>query len=513
MIITLLIFLSFSGLGPLANKVSGPGNSNNRDNSRDNRDNRDNSMFNQQQNNPYNNQQQQRYNQYGGGGQQQQHNQQQQYGSNQQQFRGGGGGGYNQQQNYQQHNPMVRYPNPASMGYNNQYGSNNSYNSNTMPAGYGGNYSNQNYQNYQQQHQNYNQQNQYNSMGNLGQQQQQYQPPFIAPQQQPIVQQPPQAVVQQVQPQIIQQHPQGVVVQQQPATQLASAGGFLRQLVVQAAQPAQQAVQQAVAGANAQPSYILASSNYQNQNSFVQPAGGGVGPGGQPMSAPGGGGPLPPGGQQQVFISAAPPANQPQLVQTIQPGGVQTMQPVTVQPGVQFVQAAPQQLTSAIVITDPMTCATPALISAPTPTPIVVNTSGMQPVSSAYVAGMVPSHPAHAHNAVAGAQLIDPSQQLALLHSQQQHQAQHLKKMKQRLPHVSGRELQALHKQIKELQIKQQHQTLQTLRLAKAQEKQAFKYLDSALKGRSGGAPRNASLYRVGFQLKVGIFCSLFNCM
>ena len=85
--------------------------------------------------------------------------------------------------------------------------------------------------------------------------------------------------------------------------------------------------------------------------------------------------------------------------------------------------------------------------------------------------------------------------------------------MKQRLPHVSGRELQALHKQIKELQIKQQHQTLQTLRLAKAQEKQAFKYLDSALKGRSGGAPRNASLYRVGFQLKVGIFCSLFNCM
>ena len=99
---------------------------------------------------------------------------------------------------------------------------------------------------------------------------------------------------------------------------------------------------------------------------------------------------------------------------------------------------------------------------------------------------------------------LTPAQQLAYAQAQQQHQQQHLKKMRQRLPHVSGRELQALHKQIKDLQQKQHLQTLQTLRLAQVQEKQAFNYLDSALKSRQ--KPAN-TYHRVNFQLKV--HCSL----
>jgi hypothetical protein len=93
---------------------------------------------------------------------------------------------------------------------------------------------------------------------------------------------------------------------------------------------------------------------------------------------------------------------------------------------------------------------------------------------------------------------LSAGQQLAYLQAQQQHQQQHLKKMRQRLPHVSGRDLQVLHSQIRELQNKQHMQTLQTLRLAQVQEKQAFKYLDSAFKSRQ----RNA-YQRVGFQLQV----------
>ena len=455
-------------------------------------------MYNNQ-NNQYNNQQQQHrgYNQYGGGGgggggpQQQQ----QQYGRP--------GGGYNQQQNYGQQNQMVRYPNPSSMGgYNNQYSNYNNSNN------YGNNsYGNQNnYQNYQQQ--NYNPQ-QYNPMG--GQQQPSYNVAPAVPQQQSYV-------PQYAQPQYVQQQPAAGVVVQQPAQvvaaqqpqQLTGAGGFVSQVLV-AQQPLVQA-QPVVA--TTQPSYILASSS-QTQNSFLQP--GGLPQGMMQQQQPG-----QMSQPQQVVIAAAAPHNhQPQtIVQTVQPAGtMQAMQPITMQPAgstVQFVQAA-QQPTTAIVITDPITAPTPALISAPTPTPIVVNTSGgphgHYPVSSAglLAGGAYPISSAMVGGGGGGPQLIDPSltgltnaQQLALLHSQQQHQAHHLKKMKQRLPHVSGRELQALHKQIKELQIKQQHQTLQTLRLAKAQEKQAFKYLDSALKGRSGGAPRNASLHRVGFQLKVG---------
>ena len=64
------------------------------------------------------------------------------------------------------------------------------------------------------------------------------------------------------------------------------------------------------------------------------------------------------------------------------------------------------------------------------------------------------------------------------------HQQQHLKKMRQRLPHVSGAELKMLQKQIRDLQQQQQLQTLQTLQLAQKQEKQAFKYLNRAIKNR-----------------------------
>ena len=87
--------------------------------------------------------------------------------------------------------------------------------------------------------------------------------------------------------------------------------------------------------------------------------------------------------------------------------------------------------------------------------------------------------------------------------------------MRQRLPHVSGRELSALSKQIKDLQHKQHQQTLQTLRLAQVQEKQTFKYLDSALKGRGHGSGHGGhggrSIYNtipraVGFSFKVGHF-------
>ena len=71
--------------------------------------------------------------------------------------------------------------------------------------------------------------------------------------------------------------------------------------------------------------------------------------------------------------------------------------------------------------------------------------------------------------------------------------------MRQRLPHVSGAELRTLQLQIADLQRQQQLQNLQTLRLAQKQEKQAFNYLDSALKSRQ----KPNTYHRVNFQLKV----------
>merc|ERR550532_1588274 len=126
-------------------------------------------------------------------------------------------------------------------------------------------------------------------------------------------------------------------------------------------------------------------------------------------------------------------------------------------------------------------------IMAPTPAPIVVNTA--LPVAA-------PAPSSNSYNFDPSG--LTPAQQLAYAQAQQQHQQQHLKKMRQRLPHVSGRELQTLHKQIKDLQHKQHMQTLQTLRLAQVQEKQAFNYLDSAFKTRQ----KPNTYHRVNFQLK-----------
>ena len=133
----------------------------------------------------------------------------------------------------------------------------------------------------------------------------------------------------------------------------------------------------------------------------------------------------------------------------------------------------------------------PALISAPTPAPapILVNNTALPvqpPVASSNSYSFDPSG-------------LTPAQQLAYAQAQQQHQQQHLKKMRQRLPHVSGRELNSLHKQIKDLQHRQHLQTLQTLRIAQVQEKQAFNYLDSAFKTRQ----KPNTYHRVNFQLKV----------
>ena len=153
------------------------------------------------------------------------------------------------------------------------------------------------------------------------------------------------------------------------------------------------------------------------------------------------------------------------------------------QPGVQLMAGSQPQPVVIYSSGEPLMAPTPALFSAPTPAPLVVNTS--VPMSSSTNYTFDPSG-------------LTPAQQLAYAQAQQQHQQQHLKKMRQRLPHVSGRELQSLHKQIKDLQHKQHLQTLQTLRLAQVQEKQAFKYLDTALKNR-----QKNTYHRVGFHLKV----------
>ena len=87
-------------------------------------------------------------------------------------------------------------------------------------------------------------------------------------------------------------------------------------------------------------------------------------------------------------------------------------------------------------------------------------------------------------------------QQLMLQQLQVQQQYQQLKRMQQRLPHVSGVELRTLQKQIRDLQQHQQMQSLQTLRLAQKQEQQAFKYLNKAIKSRPSRATYQ-DLYKV----------------
>merc|ERR1719239_743623 len=187
-------------------------------------------------------------------------------------------------------------------------------------------------------------------------------------------------------------------------------------------------------------------------------------------------------GGQQVVLQPAGTSN---LVTTTNPA-----QPnlVVVQP---TSQPAPQVVQLVTSSGQPLTATPAPFLSAPTPQPIVV--SQTVPLQSSS------TNPQNPQNYTFDPAGLTPAQQLAYAQAQQQHQQQHLKKMRQRLPHVSGRELSSLQKQIKDLQHKQHLQTVQTLRLAQVQEKQAFNYLDTALKTRQ---PKN-TYHRVGFHLKV----------
>ena len=238
--------------------------------------------------------------------------------------------------------------------------------------------------------------------------------------------------------------------QQQPANQGLVVGQGGQPLVVQpAGQPAQA------------PTYVISS---QPQTSFLQQAGGQV-----------------QGGQQVVL---APPGTS-NLVTSQHPASSQL---VVVQP---TSQPAPQVVQLVTSSGQPLTATPAPFLSAPTPQPIVV--SQTVPLQSSS------TNPPNPQNYTFDPAGLTPAQQLAYAQAQQQHQQQHLKKMRQRLPHVSGRELSTLQKQIKDLQHKQHLQTVQTLRLAQVQEKQAFNYLDTALKTRQ---PKN-TYHRVGFHLKV----------
>ena len=240
--------------------------------------------------------------------------------------------------------------------------------------------------------------------------------------------------------------------QPQQANQGLVVGQGGQPLVVQpAGQPAQA------------PTYVI-SSQPPPQTSFLQQAGG-----------------VPQGGQQVVLQ----PAGTSNLVTTTNPA-----QPnlVVVQP---TSQPAPQVVQLVASSGQPLTATPAPFLSAPTPQPIVV--SQTVPLQSSS------TNPPNPQNYTFDPAGLTPAQQLGYAQAQQQHQQQHLKKMRQRLPHVSGRELSSLQKQIKDLQHKQHLQTVQTLRLAQVQEKQAFNYLDTALKTRQ---PKN-TYHRVGFHLKV----------
>merc|ERR1719317_1145458 len=288
--------------------------------------------------------------------------------------------------------------------------------------------------------------------------QQQQQMPIQQQQQLPMMQQ---AVMQAV--------PQQQYVQAgQPVQQLV---GSQQPLVVAQPQPmGTQLILNQPQGVVPQPQAQLSNQPilYTNsQNSFLQQ-----------QQQPGGGS----GMVVQQHQQPAQQATQQQQQQQQQPvSGV-----VLTQPGVQLVAGSQPQVQPVVIYSsgEPLMAPTPAIFSAPTPAPLVVNTS--VPMSSSTNYTFDPSG-------------LTPAQQLAYAQAQQQHQQQHLKKMRQRLPHVSGRELQSLHKQIKDLQHKQHLQTLQTLRLAQVQEKQAFKYLDTALKNR-----QKNTYHRVGFHLKGG---------
>ena len=374
---------------------------------------------------------------------------------------------------WQQTMNMVRTNMNNTSGYNDMSGYNNSYdNYNEQSLTYPSNFPNQ---------------------------QQSYQQPMDQMQSQPLQQQTPLVVQQPQQQQPFMQSlpsqqsmqygmgpgPSSGLVQQQPVQYMTGAAGGQPmqgpsvaagqsvagpQLVVQQ-QPATMVSQPLQTGIMSNPTVVNPNQIlYQasTQNSYMQPA--------QLQQQP------------PMMISATPgPGNGPQPVVLTQPGAVQLV-------------TAPSQPSQPLVVQyssqDQMVAPTPALITAPTPAPpapILVNNTALPvqhpPVASSNSYAFDPSG-------------LTPAQQLAYAQAQQQHQQQHLKKMRQRLPHVSGRELHNLHRQIKDLQHKQHMQTLQTLRLAQVQEKQAFNYLDSALKTRQ----KPNTYHRVNFQLKV--YCS-----
>ena len=392
--------------------------------------------------------------------QQQPNNMQQQPFSNQQSMGGPGPGN-----GWQQTMSMVRTNNVNMQQQQPYYGAqlqDNSYNQ--QPLTYPSNFPNQQ-QGYQQQ-----------PMDPMQQQVQQQQAGQLQQQQPLVVQQQPAPLIQQSLPQsqsVLQQAGQfgpapGSVqyIQAAPGQQQPVAGP---QLVVQAGQPGQ--VLAAAGQPTAQPTLVNPNQFvYQTAQSVSQPSSYV-----QPGPSQGG---LVTGPAQPLVISATP-APAPAFPQA-------AAQPVQL-----VAQSLPTVLPSHTFPDPSLVAPTPALISAPTPAPapILVNNTALPvqpPVASSNSYSFDPSG-------------LTPAQQLAYAQAQQQHQQQHLKKMRQRLPHVSGRELNSLHKQIKDLQHRQHLQTLQTLRIAQVQEKQAFNYLDSAFKTRQ----KPNTYHRVNFQLKV----------
>lgn len=331
---------------------------------------------------------------------------------------------------------------------------------------------------------------------NFPNQQQGYQQQPMDPMQQQVQQQAGQ--LQQQQPLVVQQQPAAPpLIQQQslpPSQSMLQPGQYPGQapgsVQLYTQQPGQQ--QQAVAGPQlvvqaGQPGQVLAAAGQPTaQATLVNP-------------------------NQQFTVYHQPTAQQTvsQPSSYVQPGPSQgglvtgPAQPLVIsatpapafpqaQPPVQLVaQSLPTVLPSHNVMDPSLMAPTPALISAPTPAPILVNNTAL-PVQQHPVASSSNTYSFDPSG-------LTPAQQLAYAQAQQQHQQQHLKKMRQRLPHVSGRELNSLHKQIKDLQHRQHLQTLQTLRIAQVQEKQAFNYLDSAFKTRQ----KPNTYHRVNFQLKV----------
>jgi hypothetical protein len=168
---------------------------------------------------------------------------------------------------------------------------------------------------------------------------------------------------------------------------------------------------------------------------------------------------------------------------------IQVQQPQQPQHVTTVVSGQPQPQTSLYVHQ-------PAILQGQQPASLIVSAapSGYQTSGPTFTTEQLQAAAAAAAAAAIGLPppshgMLDPStlnpQQQQLFHQMQlQHQAQHLKKMRQRLPHVSGAELRTLQKQISELQQQQQMQQLQTLRLQQKQEQQAFKYLNKAIKTR-----------------------------